>query len=119
VRNVTIADQDRSLVDLAATQTDNLLDPSQLEDLIKEDLLFRDRQLKRLKDEILYLEDFDDTVSLTDFSLANRACPPSSKENFHQPVNFRTPSAARCRSQRRNAEPYPIASTNEPPSPTR
>ena len=58
-----------ALVDLAATQTDNLLDPGQLEDLIKEDLLFRDRQLKRLKDEILDLEDFDDTVSLTDFSL--------------------------------------------------
>jgi hypothetical protein len=58
-----------ALMDLAATQTDNLLDPSQLEDLIKEDLLFRDRQLKRLKDEILDLEDFDDTVSLTDFSL--------------------------------------------------
>lgn len=58
-----------ALVDLAATQTDNLLDPSQLEELIKDDLLFRDRQLKRLKDEILDLEDFDDTVSLTDFSL--------------------------------------------------
>jgi len=58
-----------ALVDLAATQTDNLLEPGQLEDLIKEDLLFRDRQLKRLKDEILDLEDFDDTVSLTDFSL--------------------------------------------------
>ena len=51
------------------TQTDNLLDPGQLEDLIKEDLLFRDRQLKRLKDEILDLEDLDDSVSLTDFSL--------------------------------------------------
>lgn len=58
-----------ALVDLAATQTDNLLDPSQLEDLIKEDLLFRDRQLKRLKDEVLDLEDLDDAVSLTDFSL--------------------------------------------------
>ena len=58
-----------ALADLAATQTDNLLDPSQLEDLIKEDLLFRDRQLKRLKDEILDLEDLDDAVSLTDFSL--------------------------------------------------
>jgi SNF2 family DNA or RNA helicase len=58
-----------ALVDLAATQTDNLLDPSQLEDLIKEDLLFRDRQLKRLKDEILDLEDLDDSVSLTNFSL--------------------------------------------------
>ncbi len=58
-----------ALVDLSATQTDNLLDPGQLEDLIRDDLLFRDQQLKRLKDEILDLEDFDDTVSLTDFSL--------------------------------------------------
>ena len=58
-----------ALVDLSATQSDNLLDSSQLEDLIKEDLLFRDRQLKRLKDEILDLEDLDDAVSLTDFSL--------------------------------------------------
>lgn len=58
-----------ALVDIAATQTDNLLDPGQIEDLIKEDLLFRDRQLRRLKDEILDLEDLDDSVSLTDFSL--------------------------------------------------
>ncbi len=58
-----------ALVDLAATQTDNLLDTTQLEDLIKDDLLFRDRQLKRLKDEVLDLEDLDDSVSLTDFSL--------------------------------------------------
>lgn len=58
-----------ALVDLSATQTDNLLDPGQFEELIKEDLLFRDRQLKRLKNEILDLEDFDDSVSLTDFSL--------------------------------------------------
>ena len=58
-----------ALVDLAATQTDNLLDPGQLEDLIREDFLFRDRQLKRLKDEILDLEELDESVSLTDFSL--------------------------------------------------
>ncbi len=58
-----------ALVDISATQTDNLLDPSQLEELIKEDLIFRDKQLKRLKNEILDLEDFDDSVSLTDFSL--------------------------------------------------
>ena len=58
-----------ALVDMTATQTDNLLDPGQLEDLIKEDLLFRDRQLKRLRDEVLDLDDFDDSVSLTDFSL--------------------------------------------------
>jgi len=58
-----------ALVDLAATQTDNLLDPTQLDELIKDDLLFRDRQLKRLKDEVLDLEDLDDSVSLSDFSL--------------------------------------------------
>lgn len=58
-----------ALVDLSATQSDNLLDPDQLQELIKEDLLFRDRQLKRLKDEILDLSDLDDSVSLTDFSL--------------------------------------------------
>ncbi len=58
-----------ALVDMTATQTDNLLETTQLEELIKDDLLFRDRQLKRLKDEILDLEDFDDQVSLTDFSL--------------------------------------------------
>lgn len=58
-----------ALVDLTATQTDNLLDTTQLADLIKDDLLFRDRQLKRLKDEVLDLEDLDDSVSLGDFSL--------------------------------------------------
>jgi SNF2 family DNA or RNA helicase len=58
-----------ALVDLTATQADNLLDPGQVEDLIKDDLIFRDRQLKRFKDEILDFEDIDDTVSLTDFSL--------------------------------------------------
>ena len=58
-----------ALVDLAATQTDNLLDPGQLEDLIERDLLFRDRQLQRLKDEVLDLEELDDAVSLSDFSL--------------------------------------------------
>lgn len=58
-----------ALVDLAATQTDNLLDTEQIEDLIKQDMLFRDRQLKRLKDEVLNLEDLDGSISLTDFSL--------------------------------------------------
>lgn len=58
-----------ALVDLAATQTDNLLDTTQLEELIKDDLLFRDHQLKRLKDEVLDLEDLDESISLSDFSL--------------------------------------------------
>ena len=58
-----------ALVDLSATQTDNLLEDGQLEELISKDLLFRNRQLERLKNEILDLEDFDDGVTLTDFSL--------------------------------------------------
>jgi SNF2 family DNA or RNA helicase len=58
-----------ALVDIAATLEDNLLKPDELEDLIKEDLRYRDRQLLRLKNEILDLEDLDDTVSLTQFTL--------------------------------------------------
>lgn len=58
-----------ALVDIAATLEDNLLKPEELEDLIKEDLRYRDRQLLRLKNEVLDLEDMDDTVSLTQFTL--------------------------------------------------
>ena len=58
-----------ALVDLSATQTDNLLEDEQLEELISKDLLFRNQQLKRFQNEILDLEDFDDNVTLTDFSL--------------------------------------------------
>ena len=58
-----------ALVDIAATLEDNLLKPDDLEDLIKEDLRYRDRQLLRLKNEVLDLEDMDDSVSLTQFTL--------------------------------------------------
>ncbi len=58
-----------ALVDLSATQTDNLLEDEQLKELISKDLLFRNQQLKRLKNEILDLEDFKDNVTLSDFSL--------------------------------------------------
>ncbi len=58
-----------ALVDLSATQTDNLLENEQIEELISKDLLFRNQQLERLKNEILDLEDFDDSVTLSDFSL--------------------------------------------------
>ena len=58
-----------ALVDLAATQTDNPLDEQQIEDLVTADLRLRDRQLVRLKDEVLDLEDLDDAVTLADFSL--------------------------------------------------
>lgn len=58
-----------ALVDIAATLEDNLLKPEELEDLIKEDLRYRDRQLLRLKEEVLDLEDLDDSISLTEFTL--------------------------------------------------
>jgi len=58
-----------ALVDLSATQEDNLLENEQVEELISKDLLFRNKQLKRMQNEILDLEDFDENVTLTDFSL--------------------------------------------------
>lgn len=58
-----------ALADLAATQTDNLLEANQLEELIDEDLKFRNKQLRKLQHEVLDLEDLDDSPSLTSFSL--------------------------------------------------
>jgi len=58
-----------ALVDLAATGEDNLLSNEQLRDLIREDLTYRDRQLLRLKEEVLDLEDMDATVTLSEFTL--------------------------------------------------
>jgi len=58
-----------ALVDLSATADENLLNTEEIEDLITEDLKYRDRQLKRLREEVLDLEDFNETVTLTDFTL--------------------------------------------------
>lgn len=58
-----------ALVDLTATGDDNLLDPKQIEDLVAGDLKYRDKQLLRLKDEVLDLEDMGENLTLTDFSL--------------------------------------------------
>ena len=57
-----------ALVDLTATAEENLLDDG-LKDLIEDDLKYRNKQLERLKDEILDLDDFEDNISLTDFTL--------------------------------------------------
>jgi hypothetical protein len=56
-----------ALVDISATQDDNLL--ANVEEIIKDDLKYRDKQLLRLRDEILDLEDFSESISLTDFTL--------------------------------------------------
>jgi superfamily II DNA or RNA helicase len=57
-----------ALVDLAATAEDNLLESGEVEELISDELKYRDRQLLRLKDEVLDLEDLGG-VGLNDFSL--------------------------------------------------
>lgn len=58
-----------ALVDLAATAEDNILQADDLQELITEDLRYRDKQLLRLKDEVLDLEDFNETVALDAFTL--------------------------------------------------
>lgn len=55
-----------ALVDLTATGEDNLLaDQEQVAD----DLRYRDKQLIRLRDEVLDLEEFTESVALTEFTL--------------------------------------------------
>jgi hypothetical protein len=58
-----------ALVDIAATNEDNVLTVDELQDLIQDDLKYRDKQLLRLKDEILDLEDFNESVALSEFTL--------------------------------------------------
>jgi SNF2 family DNA or RNA helicase len=58
-----------ALVDITATGADNLLNPDQIHDLIEEELSYREKQLIRLKDEIIDLEEMDDNVSLNEFTL--------------------------------------------------
>lgn len=59
-----------ALVDIAATNADNLLKPDEVQDLIEAELKYRDKQLLRLKDEVLDLEDFsDEAVALSEFTL--------------------------------------------------
>lgn len=58
-----------ALVDISATFEDNLLDQTIIKDLIKDELSYRDKQLLRLREEVLDLEDFDETISLNEFTL--------------------------------------------------
>ena len=58
-----------ALVDISATAEDNILEAEDLRELIKDDLRYRDKQLMRLKDEVLDLEDFNESVSLNEFTL--------------------------------------------------
>lgn len=58
-----------ALVDVTATGEENILNTEQIEELIEEDLKYRNQQLKRLRDEVLDLEEMSESVSLTDFTL--------------------------------------------------
>ena len=58
-----------ALVDVSTTSSDNILLPNEIEKLAKDELNYRDKQLLRLKDEILDLEDFNESIALNDFSL--------------------------------------------------
>ncbi|NCP81145.1 MAG: DEAD/DEAH box helicase family protein, partial [Rhodoferax sp.] len=58
-----------ALVDIAATNEDNILTSAELEDLITQDLKYRDIQLLRLRDEVLDLEDFNESVVFNQFTL--------------------------------------------------
>lgn len=58
-----------ALVDIAATNEDNILNAKEIEELVQNDLRYRDKQLLRLKDEVLDLEDFNESVALSEFTL--------------------------------------------------
>jgi SNF2 family DNA or RNA helicase len=58
-----------ALVDIAATFEDNILKTDEIEELIHEDLRYRDKQLLKLREEILDLEDFSESVALNEFTL--------------------------------------------------
>ncbi|MBD0339414.1 MAG: DEAD/DEAH box helicase, partial [Microcoleus sp. Co-bin12] len=58
-----------ALADMAGTFEDNLLEAKEIQELIESDLKYRDKQLLRLKDEVLDLEDFTESVALTEFTL--------------------------------------------------
>jgi hypothetical protein len=58
-----------ALVDIAATFEDNILKTDEIQELIHEDLRYRDKQLLRLREEVLDLEDFSESVALNEFTL--------------------------------------------------
>jgi len=58
-----------ALADMAGTFEDNLLEAKEIQELIESDLKYRDKQLLQLRDEVLDLEDFTETVALTEFTL--------------------------------------------------
>ncbi len=60
-----------ALVDVTAAQGDNLLEDEETKEIVQQELLFRDDQLRQLREKVVDLEDLEDSVSLADFSLAD------------------------------------------------
>ena len=58
-----------ALVDIAATFEDNILKTDEIEELVHADLRYRDKQLLKLREEVLDLEDFSESVALNEFTL--------------------------------------------------
>lgn len=59
-----------ALVDITTTADDNLLQDAPVEELVSEQLRYRDRQLKRLQNEILEVDELNEEgISLTEFTL--------------------------------------------------
>ncbi len=60
-----------ALVDITATGEDNLLDlkKQEIKEILIDEWKFREKQLQKLKEEVLDLEEIDDNISLTDFTL--------------------------------------------------
>jgi hypothetical protein len=67
IRLKTRVEARMALVDITATGEDNLLD--RVKDIVEDELTYRDKQLLRLREEVLDLEDFDENISLTEFTL--------------------------------------------------
>ena len=59
-----------ALVDISGTNEDNLLNKEQIQELVEDELKFRDKQLKRLQEEVLDMDELNEGgVSLSNFSL--------------------------------------------------
>ena len=94
-----------ALVDIAATADDNLLAQENIKDLIQEDLKYRDQQLKKLKEEILDMEDVTDGIALSEFTLDDFRIELNKLHRGKQGNTSSGPSGAilRCTSHQKKA----------------
>jgi len=59
-----------ALVDVTATHEDNVLNPDEIKELVESEMRYRDKQLIRMKDEVLDMDDLNENIpSLSEFTL--------------------------------------------------